>query len=221
MKLFSQVKDFAVKRKALVIAFAAAAIAILLLSPFAVKAATGGEVDIYAELVAQLHAALERIGVLEAKVAELEDALEAREPEEPEPPAEPEPELEEPEEPRDPQPPGEPLPTGDSGSTEPESTEPESEPEPKGNPYEHLSLDGINIGVVLSGGQSEVIFESEGEIDPLFYQIVAGKCFGSATDAISYIESHIYNKPFYPQNTLGRQYDWHYSDPYYYANWKE
>ena len=53
-------------------------------------------------------------------------------------------------------------------------------------------------------------------VDSLFYEIVKGKTFGSRTDVILYIESHIYHKAFEPQNWQ----DWHRDCPYYYKNFE-
>ena len=238
MKLFSRVKDFAVKRKALVIAFAA--IAILLLSPFAVKAATGGEIDLYAmlqelftrveaqdELLADQAAQIEAQGT---EMAELKDRLAAVEAQEPSaPPA------------SDPGNSG-----GGSGGSTPDpgpnpAPEPDPEPEPdpapapeKINPYRNCTLDGVHVctidgmahfgkwlinvggadlgrfcGMVTSEGiicftdrekdRTESYLTGEGidftttpiPVDPLLYEIVAGKVFDSRTDAINYIESVI------------------------------
>jgi hypothetical protein len=239
MKLFSRVKDFAVKRKALVIAFAA--IAILLLSPFAVKAATGGEIDLYAmlqelftrveaqdELLADQAAQIEAQGT---EMAELKDRLAAVEAQEPSaPPA------------SDPGNSG-----GGSGGSTPDpgpnpAPEPDPEPEPdpapapeKINPYRNCTLDGVHVctidgmahfgkwlidvggteierlsGIVAVDGKvicftnrekdrAEAYLTGEGiaftttpiPVDPLLYEIVAGKVFGSRTDAIKYIESVI------------------------------
>lgn len=224
MKLFSRVKDFAVKRKALVIAFAA--IAILLLSPFAVKAATGGEIDLYAmlqelftrveaqdELLAEQAAQLE---AQSAEMAELKERVAAVETQEP------------------PEPPNNP---GNGSSTDPAPEPPPNEPpapEPEVNPYRNCTLAGVHTctidgiahfgkwlinvggadlgrfcGMVTSEGiicftdrekdRTESYLTGEGidftttpiPVDPLLYEIVAGKVFGSRTDAIKYIESVI------------------------------
>ena len=230
MKLFSRVKDFAVKRKAFVIAFTV--IAVLLLSPFAVKAATGGEIDLYAmlqelftrveaqdELIADQAAQIEAQG---AEMAELKDRLAAVEAQEPSAP-----------------PAGDPGNSGggSGGSTpDPEpNPAPEPDPEPEEiNPYRNCTLTGVHVctidgvahfgkwlidagvaeirrfhGVVVDGkilcftdrekDRAEAYLTGEGidftttpiPVDPLLYEIVAGKVFGSRTDAIKHIEAVI------------------------------
>ena len=225
MKLFSRVKDFAVKRKALTITVAV--IAVLLLSPFAVKAATGGEIDLYAmlqelfsrveaqdELIAEQAAQLE---AQSAEMAELKERVAAVETQEP------------------PEPPNNP---GNGSSTDPAPEPPPNEPpapEPEVNPYRNCTLAGVHTctidgiahfgkwlidvggteierlsGIVAVDGKvicftnrekdrAEAYLTGEGiaftttpiPVDPLLCEIVAGKVFGSRTDAIKYIESVI------------------------------
>lgn len=135
--------DELVNGKIKVLLIAAAVIVALAVGPIIVKAATDGEVDLYGDLYAQLQAALERIGILEARVAELE--AERGETEEGEPteapaddPAADEPEGDSPEEPS--------LPASGEGS-EPGDSHPAvpPEPEPYVNPYAHLTLDGVHV----------------------------------------------------------------------------
>lgn len=236
MKLFCRVKDFAVKRRAITITVAV--IAVLLLSPLAVKAATGGEIDLYAmlqelfsrieaqdELIAEQAAQLE---AQSAEMAELKERVAA---------------VEETQEP--PEPPDDPGNGGGSGSgssapNDPTPNEPpaptpnEPEPEPEVNPYRNCTLAGVHVctldgvahfgkwlidaggadlgrpcGMVTGEGiicftdrekdRMESYLTGEGidftttpiPVDPLLYEIVAGKVLGSRTDAINYIEAVI------------------------------
>lgn len=117
------------KRLLLIIAIA---VTVLLIAPVVVKAATGGEVDLYAmiqDLFVRIEEQDDEIAQLKDRIDELETELEGAE--EPEPEPEPEPGGTE-----------EPAPIPD---TEPAPQEPEPEPKEPVNPYAHLSLDGVHV----------------------------------------------------------------------------
>lgn len=151
--MFERFKSFIIRKK--IAAIIILSLIILLLSPFAVKAATDGEVDLYAmiaELFARTEAQEARIAELEAdvaeqqqKIAELEQggAVEGEEkgagggtedPPAP-PPQQPEPEPDlDPEPEPDPEPPKEP--------------DPPAPPPPPPNPYADLSLSGVHVVMI-------------------------------------------------------------------------
>lgn len=117
-----------------------AAVAALALAPVAIKAATDGEVDIYADLLEMLAVLSGRVSSLEAEVAELKAEKaerEAAEEEPEEPPADPQ----EPEEQGGGSEGGSPPVDGDP----PPDGDPPAEPEPQVNPYAHLNIDHLQI----------------------------------------------------------------------------
>lgn len=221
------------------------ALIILLVAPLGVKAATGGEVDLYqmvADLLFRIGQQEEEMERMQARINELEQQLNQ---EPTEPTEEP---ITEPEENPDPVPP----------------QEPEPEPEPEPNRYSHLKLEDVYVsmsnykaafakwridineelddkqrmlyseymlGKVHVATEKELEFHekkleqigitdytiTELHVDPLFYEIVEGKTFGSRSDVLAYLDAVINDKPFKPTNKE----DWHYQDPHYYLNWKK
>ena len=232
------------KRKGIIIAVT---VFLLLMTPFAVKAATDGEVDLYA-MIFNLET---RVDEVEAENKELQDRVAELEGATQEPDTETTSETttetitEEPtQEPtQEPAPAKTTEPTTTTTDTTTTTTEPEPvvepepiiEPEPV-NPYADVTLSGVhvatyssvavfgkwsvNIGVaevdpsampgILIGSAVICFTDQEKEmtesklanmgipfttsaipIDTLLYEIVAGKTFGSRTEAINYIESKI------------------------------
>ena len=227
------------KRKGIIIAIA---VFLLLMTPFAVKAATDGEVDLYA-MIFNLET---RVDEMETENKELQDRVAELEGTTQEPLTETTAEttteiiVKEPTQEPAPVKTTEPTTTTTDTTTittEPEpvvETEPIAEPEPV-NPYANVTLSGVNLctvdgvvhfsewlikwddadvdiirldGVPTTNGIESIDWDknrNESElvkmnveytitpiyVDPLLKEMVAGKTFGSRTEAINYIESKI------------------------------